>query len=81
MQAVIDGDEILEVLPLEGLETTQAYDATKDVELYKMPADGSKLVMRRGLAAVLFPEDAHAPLQAPTGSPAPSRRIVVKVRV
>jgi biofilm protein TabA len=81
VQAVIDGDEILEIMPLEGLETTQPYDAARDVELYKMPAVGSKLVMRRGLAAVLFPEDAHAPLQAPDGVSRPSRRIVVKVRL
>lgn len=89
VQAVIDGDELLEIMPLDGLETTLPYDATKDVALYKMPSDGppsgapagSKLVMRRGLAAVLFPEDGHAPLQAPGGVPAPSKRIVVKVRV
>ncbi|MBI3972658.1 MAG: YhcH/YjgK/YiaL family protein [Chloroflexi bacterium] len=81
VQAVIDGDEILEVIPLAGLDTTQPYDASKDVALFNMPADGSKLIMRRGLCAVLFPEDAHAPLQAPDGIPRPSRRIVVKVRV
>lgn len=93
VQAVIDGDEFLEVMPLDGLETTLPYDATRDVALYKMPSEdaqqrsqpgapaGSKLVMRRGLAAVLFPEDGHAPLQAPGGVPAPSKRIVVKVRV
>ena len=39
IQAVIDGDEILEVMPLEGLETTQPYSAEKDVALYRMPAD------------------------------------------
>jgi biofilm protein TabA len=81
VQAVIDGDEILEVMPLAELETTQPYSAEKDVELYKMPAEGSKLILRPGLAAVLFPEDAHAPLQDPKGTPTPSRRIVVKVRV
>ena len=49
--------------------------------LYRMPAAGSKLILRPGLAAILFPEDGHAPLQAPQGTPAPSRRIVVKVRL
>ena len=29
IQAVIDGDEILEVMPLEGLETTQPYSAER----------------------------------------------------
>lgn len=81
VQAVIDGDEFLEVMPIDGLETTLQYDASRDVALYKMPETGSKLVMRRGLAAVVFPEDGHAPLQAPDGTPRPSRRIVVKVRL
>jgi YhcH/YjgK/YiaL family protein len=81
VQAVIDGDEILEVMPLDGLETTTAYDAEKDVALYKMPPEGSRLILRPGLAAVLFPEDGHAPLQDPRGAPTPSRRVVVKVRV
>lgn len=81
VQAVIDGDELLEVTPLEGLATTLPYDAARDVSLHPMPAQGSRLVMRPGLAAVLFPPDGHAPLQAPDGTPHPSRRIVVKVRV
>jgi YhcH/YjgK/YiaL family protein len=81
IQAVFDGDEILEVMPLEGLEVTQPYDASKDVALYQMPAKGSQLILRPGLAAILFPEDGHAPLQDPHGVPTPSRRIVVKVRV
>lgn len=81
VQAVIDGDEILEVMPLDDLEPTMEFDPARDVRLYRMPAAGSKLIMRPGLAAILFPEDAHAPLQAPDGTPAPSRRIVVKVRV
>lgn len=83
VQAVIDGDELLEVMPLDGLETTLPYDQGRDVALFAMPvpADGSRLVMRPGLCAVLFPEDAHAPLQAPDGTPQPSRRIVVKVRL
>jgi hypothetical protein len=38
-------------------------------------------VLRPGLAAVLFPSDAQAPLQAPDGIARLSRRIVVKVRL
>ena len=57
------------------------FDPARDVRLYKMPEVGSKLVMRPGLAAVLFPEDGHAPLQAPDGTPRASKRIVVKVRL
>ena len=81
VQAVIDGDEILEVMPLDGLKPTMEFDPERDVRLYEMPAEGSKLIMRPGLAAILYPEDGHAPLQAPDGTPKPSRRVVVKVRV
>ena len=81
IQTVIDGDEILEVMPLDDLAVTLAYDASRDVILYSMPRDGSHLVMRRGLAAVLYPTDGHAPMQAPDGDSRASRRIVVKVKV
>lgn len=81
VQAVIDGDELLEVMPLGDLDVSQEYDAGNDVTLYKMPTEATKLIMRPGLAAILFPEDGHAPLQATASGPAPSRRVVVKVRV
>ena len=81
VQAVVDGDEILEVMPLEGLETTRAYRAEGDAALYRMPETASRLVLRPGLAAIVFPEDAHAPMQAPDGTPRFSRRVVLKVRV
>jgi YhcH/YjgK/YiaL family protein len=81
VQAVIDGDEILEVMPLDGLKPTMEFDPARDVCLYEMPERGSKLIMKPGLAAILYPEDGHAPLQAPDGTPKPSRRVVVKVRV
>ena len=81
VQAVVDGDEILEVMPLAGLETTREYRAEQDAALYKMPETASRLVMRPGLAAILFPEDGHAPMQAPDGTPRFSRRVVIKVRV
>jgi YhcH/YjgK/YiaL family protein len=81
VQAVVDGDEILEVMPLAGLETTRPYSAEGDAALYRMPETASRLVMRPGLAAIVFPEDAHAPMQAPDGTPRFSRRVVLKVRV
>lgn len=81
VQAVVDGDEILEVMPLDGLETTHEYRAEADAALYRMPETASRLVMRPGLAAIVFPDDAHAPMQAPDGTPRLSRRVVLKVRV
>ncbi|HVC92176.1 MAG TPA: YhcH/YjgK/YiaL family protein [Pirellulales bacterium] len=81
VQTVVDGDEIMELLPAEGLKVTQPYNPDRDVALYEMPSDGSRLLMRRGFAAVLFPTDVHAPLQAPDGVSRGSRRVVVKVRV
>ena len=67
---MVDGDEILEVMPLDGLETTREYRAEADAALYRMPETASRLVMRPGLAAIVFPDDAHAPMQAPDGTPA-----------
>ena len=80
VQFALEDVEAMEVVPLDGLELTRPYTAESDAELYAMPAQGSRLLMGNGTCAVLYPHDAHAPLQSLDGSPRPSRRVVVKVR-
>jgi biofilm protein TabA len=80
VQFALGDGEAMEVVPLEGLAVTRPYTAESDAELYAMPAEGSRLLMGNGTCAVLYPNDAHAPLQARDGIPQFSRRVVVKVR-
>jgi YhcH/YjgK/YiaL family protein len=81
VQVVVDGDELMELAPLEGLRVTAPYDASRELTFYAMPAESSRLIMRAGDCAVLFPSDAHAPLQAPGDRAGYSRRVVVKVQL
>jgi biofilm protein TabA len=80
VQFVLRGQEVIEVAPLDGLTVTQPFDAARDVALYAMPEEGTRLLMESGSCAILFPSDAHAPLQARGGGGQANRRVVVKVR-
>jgi biofilm protein TabA len=80
VQFVLHGREILELTPLENLTETSAYEAESDAALFALRDESTKLLMDDGMCAVLFPNDAHAPLQARDANPQPSHRIVVKVR-
>jgi biofilm protein TabA len=80
VQFVLRGREVMEVAPLTGLTLTKPYDEKDDYELYSMTDEGTKLIMNDGMCAVLFPSDAHAPLQARDGKVQANRRLVVKVR-
>lgn len=60
IQVVWNGEEIIEVTGLQGLNTTVPYDAEKDIEFFEY-FPGKQLIIKPGLIAVLYPEDAHAP--------------------
>ena len=79
VQFVLHGHEYMEVMPLDGLTVTRPYSEDGDAALYALPADGTRLLMDDGSCAILFPSDAHAPMQSREADTF-SRRIVVKVR-
>lgn len=81
VQFVLRGREVMEVAPLAGLTAKTEYNVEKDAQLFHLPEDGAgtKLLMDDQSCAVLFPSDAHSPMQARDGDPRLSRRVVVKV--
>lgn len=81
IQFIQTGEEVMGWTALEKLKTLTPYDPDKDVCYGKLPADEmTPLRVFAGQAAVFFPEDAHAPKLA-FSSPAPVKKIVVKVAV
>jgi YhcH/YjgK/YiaL family protein len=80
VQAVITGDEIMEVADVSELVVAEDLTPDKDVLLYEPYADGTRLRARDGFVAVLFPVDGHRPGLA-VASPVPVRKVVVKVPV
>ena len=80
IQLVVTGVELVRVAHPEGLETTQAYDASSDKALYRPIETMSAVRLGAENFAVFFPHDAHMPcLQA--GEPSDVHKAVVKVLV
>lgn len=79
IQMVVAGKELMEVRPAEGLQITEPYKP--DIEFYATPEPGSAnaILMRPGMAAVLFPEDVHRPCMALGGKSEAVQKIVIKV--
>ncbi len=77
IQYVVAGCERMGVAPLDEMQMTEEYNAARDVAFYK--GDGEMLLVPAGTFVVFTPQDAHMPCIAEK-SPAPVRKVVVKVR-
>ena len=78
VQYLAGGSEVIGWAPLARLETTEAYDAQKDICFGRVRGGWTPALVEAGRLAVLWPEDAHAPRLA-AGAPAEVIKIVVKV--
>ncbi len=80
VQAVIEGEEFMEVADRDRLTVAEDLTPGRDVIFYQPFDHGSVLRLGPGSAAVYFPSDAHLGC-IPIGAPALVRKIVVKVPV
>jgi biofilm protein TabA len=80
IQYIFEGEEIIYVEPAQGLEVTKEYNPEKDGMKFADNGKGSAVVLRAGDFAVLYPHEAHMPCVCVT-SPAPERKVVVKVKL
>ncbi len=80
VQAVIVGEEIMELSDVGNLTVTEDLRPAKDVLFYAGFTNHSTLRVNAGEVAVFFPIDGHRPLVAP-GAPMLVRKVVVKVPV
>lgn len=83
IQAVISGREAMLWANIDGLEVTVPYNAEKDVEFRKTPAEGvSKLELVPGLFAIFYPEDGHyGKIMPASGKAGKVKKVVVKVKL
>jgi biofilm protein TabA len=61
LQYLWSGEEWIGLSPLHRLAGDISYNRKTDVKFFKFTGDSSVLLMRAGMVAVFFPEDAHAP--------------------
>ncbi len=80
IQYVISGKEIIESVEIEKATPNTEYNAEKDVMFYQKSEDAVKLVLSAGEYAILYPQDVHRPGLC-VDSPAPVKKIVVKVKM
>ena len=80
LQFVLEGNEYIDVAVGEALIVAEAYDAKRDVAFWGYDGAYSRVVMRSGSFAVLWPGDVHRPCQQ-IDKPEPIRKIVVKIRL
>lgn len=60
LQYIAAGSERVRLETLERLFEEEPYDSDRDVAFYRLEG-GMDLVLRAGMVAIFFPEDAHAP--------------------
>jgi YhcH/YjgK/YiaL family protein len=67
VQLVLEGEEVMDVVPISELELDKPFEAEKDLVTYHDPgarsAGSKRYVVKAGQAAVFFPEDGHMPGQ------------------
>ncbi|MBL9214323.1 MAG: YhcH/YjgK/YiaL family protein [Opitutaceae bacterium] len=80
VQVVVEGEEIIEVEDVTRLPAKTEYNDEKDYLLFNDSGVSTRLIMRPGDAAVLFPADGHMPCVQLKGSLL-VRKTVVKVPV
>jgi YhcH/YjgK/YiaL family protein len=74
---MVEGAEVMGCAALADLQVTEPYNVEKDVLF--LTGTGNFFTVSAGMFAIFFPHDAHMPQLAVT-TPAPVRKIVVKVR-
>lgn len=80
VQAIIEGEEIIEIADVADLKVKENRTPAKDVIIYDMHDNGAKVRLHAGEAAVLDPADGHMPCIA-IKEPALVRKVVIKVPV
>lgn len=84
VQVLLRGEEYIDACPIVDLAVAEPYSAGKDIEFFQQPAAaprGCRILLKPGIAAVFFPEDAHRPCIATGRGTGEVRKLVVKIRI
>jgi biofilm protein TabA len=80
VQYIVSGQEGIGFAPVVALETTEAYDAARDVEFFATPAKYAVVQIKAGRFGVFAPGEGHMP-GCHLDGPHAVRKVVVKVDV
>ena len=80
IQYLHEGSEIIGIAGLPDIASPADYNAEKDI-YFPSATHLSHLILTKGTAALLFPEDLHAPGMAVDNNPSRVKKIVFKVKL
>lgn len=81
LQYMVHGEELVGVVPREGLVNKIPYDPKEDIEFYENPGvDDGGAVLRDGYWVLLAPQDAHKPRAIAKKAEA-VKKLVIKIPV
>ena len=80
IQYIVSGCECIGAEPLEGLVEQAPYDGEKDRAYYEATPSMSRLILKPGMFAIFWPNEAHMPGRTAEKTER-IKKIVVKVRV
>ena len=80
IQYIVSGSECIGFTPLAGLTEETPYNGENDVAFYHHDLTMSKLVLKQGMFAIFWPNEAHMPGRMVNTSEK-VRKIVVKIRM
>lgn len=80
IQYTVSGTECIGYAPLEGLTEQTPYNGENDAAFYKYGPSMSKLILKQGMFAIFWPNEAHMPGRT-ADKQERIKKIVVKVRM
>ena len=81
MQLILKGEEIIEIANIEDLQQSSLYDQENDYSKYDTNIESSKILLKEGDVAILFPDDGHMPAIRNKGSFEQIFKTVVKLPI
>ncbi len=81
IQFVVSGVEAADVFDIDKATSKTEYNSDKDVRFYEDIDGANYCVINAGEYGIFFPHDIHKPGQSINETPAPVKKIVVKVKV
>ncbi len=84
IQVLLEGEEYIDVCPTPDLVEHEPYSAEKDIVFFNEPLSGirgCRILLKPGLVAVFFPEDAHRPCVSTGAAVRDVRKLVAKIRI
>jgi YhcH/YjgK/YiaL family protein len=83
IQLLIGGKEIINVTTIDNIDVTDDYNESKDIAFGILKDENleNRLIMTEGLAAILYPKDAHQPNMRIVDNNSINKKIVVKVAI